>query len=477
MKDEFQMICFASVRWLFLLPLSSVLFAQPACPDRPPPYQLLRQDEDYRYLKDPACQVDFWDRLKYVPFGSDADRFLVVGGEVREWYESFRNASWGRGTQDGNGYLLQRLTLHADVHAAPRVRFFVQLTSDIQAGRNGGPRPVIDESRLFLEQSFVDLALFRTRKKSMTLRVGRQEFRFGSGRFVDVREGPNVRQAFDGVSLKWETCSWTIDGFAVKPVRNGAAVFDAPPNPRSTFWGTYAVHPLKSVKGANVDLYYLGLARKNAVFERGSHNELRHTAGTRLWGGTRGWSYNSEAMLQWGTFGPRGIRAWAATVDASYTFRKSVLRPQIGIDAGVASGDRGDAQPALGTFNPLFPTGIYFGQAPLGLNGPINLILFGPRIRLQLAKRVAITVEDHTFWRKSLQDGVYGLAANLLIPGRDNPHRYIGNQPTAGIQWAASRHLSFAVSYGHFFAGSFIKHASPAGKNVRYAGISTTYKF
>jgi len=307
--------------------LSSVLFAQVACPDRPPPYQLLRQDEDYWYLKNPMCRVDFWDQRKHVRLGSGDDRFLVLGGEVREWYEGFRNANWGRGTQDGNGYLLQRLTLHTDVHVAPRVRFFVQFTSGIEAGRNGGPRPVIDESKLFVEKGFVDLALSKADNDSMTLRLGRQEFRFGSGRFVDVREGPNIRQAFDGASLKWRTQSWSIDGFAAKPVRNGTAVFDAPPNHRTTFWGVYGVRPWQAVKGGNTDLYYLGLA------------------------------------------------------------------------------------------------------------------------------------------------------TNLIVVGRNNPHRRIGRQPTVGVRWNVNQHLSATASYGYFFVGPFLGHASPDNKNVAYASISTTYKF
>ena len=52
------------------------------------------------------------------------------------------------------------------------------------------------------------------RKESLVLRLGRQEFEFGSGRFVDVREGPNVRQAFDGASL--ESLS---TGFVASPSR------------------------------------------------------------------------------------------------------------------------------------------------------------------------------------------------------------------------------------------------------------------
>jgi hypothetical protein len=145
---------------LFVLMLGGgTVFAQTECPTRTPTYELLRQDEDYRYLGNPACRNDYWDRAKYVPLGSNADTFFTLGGEIREWYEGYRNASWGFGPQDTNGYLLQRLSIYSDIHAAPRIRLFVQLTSDIEAGRNGGPRPVIDESKLFFEEAFADITL------------------------------------------------------------------------------------------------------------------------------------------------------------------------------------------------------------------------------------------------------------------------------------------------------------------------------
>ena len=34
-----------------------------------PTYKLLRYDEDYSYLKDPDRRTDFWDPIKYIPFG------------------------------------------------------------------------------------------------------------------------------------------------------------------------------------------------------------------------------------------------------------------------------------------------------------------------------------------------------------------------------------------------------------------------
>lgn len=156
------------------------MFSQAKCPTGPPPYELLRQDEDYRYLSNPACSNDEWDRFKYVRLGSDADTFFTLGGEVREWYEGYRNANWGYGSQDTNGYLLQRLSIYSDIHAARRVRLFVQLTSGIEAGRTGGPRPVIDESKLFFEEAFADFTLSKEPSNNLVLRLGRQEFELGT---------------------------------------------------------------------------------------------------------------------------------------------------------------------------------------------------------------------------------------------------------------------------------------------------------
>src|SRR3981081_2001622 len=95
-----------STFWMFILSMIPVsASAGPTCP-APPPYALLRQDEDYSYLRDAACRRDDMDPVKFIPVGAQKDQYLSLGGEVREWYEAFQNANWGVGPQDRNGYLL-----------------------------------------------------------------------------------------------------------------------------------------------------------------------------------------------------------------------------------------------------------------------------------------------------------------------------------------------------------------------------------
>jgi len=89
---------------------------------------------------------------------------------------------------------------------------------------------VVDEDKLDLHQGFVDFAVLKPRgNSSLTLRIGRYEMAFGSGRMVDLREGPNVPLSFDGFRLSWKSPAWQVDGFATRPVQNKPGIFDDPP--------------------------------------------------------------------------------------------------------------------------------------------------------------------------------------------------------------------------------------------------------
>src|SRR5260370_34234961 len=61
----------------------------PAEPDRS--YQLLRQDEDWTFLRDKNLRQDFWDPIKYIRLGSKADWYMTIGGEARETWEQIGN--------------------------------------------------------------------------------------------------------------------------------------------------------------------------------------------------------------------------------------------------------------------------------------------------------------------------------------------------------------------------------------------------
>jgi len=250
-----------------LLFSSGIILAQSVDTPRPE-YKLLRYEEDWSSLRNQTSPKDWLDSLKYVRLGQNEGWYLTIGGEIRERFEFVDHGTWGRDPED-NKYLLQRYMLHTDVHLGSRFRLFVQLKSGIEVNRTGGPRPA-DEDQLDVHQAFVDVGLWRSGKDGFTLRVGRQEMAYGSSRLVSFREGPNVRQSFDGARLTMNKAGWQVDTFAAKPAETGRGSFADSPDHTRSFWGIYGVRALPVLREGHVDLYYLGLDRKHATFDAGS---------------------------------------------------------------------------------------------------------------------------------------------------------------------------------------------------------------
>jgi len=387
------------------------------------------------------------------------------GGEIRETWERFHN-DFGSSPADTDGYLLQRYLLHADLHLGDHLRTFVELQSGLENGRVGGPRPVIDEDKLDVNQAFVEISF-----KRAVLRAGRQEIQLGSGRLLARREGTNTLMSFDGARLMLSTAAWHLDLFATRPVLINPGFFDDAPDHARGFWGVYAT---RRVPGGNIDVYYLGLDRKRATFDQGTARELRHTFGARFWGAAKAWSYDAESMYQSGRFGAGTISAWRIASDTYYDFKQVPLSPRAGLKFDVSSGDRNRANPDLQTFNALFQSGLYTGKA--GLLGPDNTIDLEPSFGLRLRRDLSLKGGWGFYWRQSAQDGLYTVSGNLWRSGRLNENRYEGNRPIVEILWQVNKQLSVQSQFTYVFVGPF-GHTPPYIADVSYVAAWVTYRF
>jgi hypothetical protein len=452
----------------------SVEATRPPIPDRS--YKLLRADEDWSFLRDRSLRQDFWDPIKYIPIRNSDGWFMTMGGEAREIWEQIGNDNWGQ-TPYMNGYFNERYMLYFDVHYGKHVRTFVELKSGLNSFRIGGPRP-IDEKKLDFQAGFLELST-SVQGTPVHLLVGRQELEYGAGRLIDVREGPNVRLSFTGFRLRTLTHSWQIDGLAVRPDEDNPGFFDNSPNHAVGFWGLYAVRPLP--RNALLNAYYLGLDRAQATFQRGTAQEVRHSLGARL---SRpiaserpAWDFDYEALGQFGTFGSANIRAWTASSETGYRIPTVSLQPRFSVNADISSGDHPYSNPGtLGTFNPLFPKGNYFGVLATTGPGPINFVDLHPRVEVSLPRNVSYSFDWIFQWRESVQDGLYAVPG-FLIRGAEGSHaRYVGNRPGSEVRWQANRHVWFQGDYGVFFAGPFLKQTQP-GRNLNYWALWAGYKF
>ena len=460
--------------WLFLVIMFWLTLPAWAGDERPK-FNQSRYEENYRFLKDPANRTDFFDSLKYIPLNDSESNYLTLGGETRQHFEFIDNNNWGQGSQDSNGYYLQRYLAHADLHLGERVRLFGQLMSGVETGRNGGPRGV-DKDSLDVNQGFVDVQLWKDSGRALSLRAGRQEIIFGSRRFLNYRERPNLRLSHDAVMGILNAGKWDLTVFGARPVNIGQDVFDDESNNKKKIWGVYGVRKKLPVKFSfNADLYYLGLYDRDAVYDQGQGEEKRHTFGTRLWGKVKNLDYNFEFLYQFGTFGSGNIHAYALASDTGYTVPLSGGgKVRFSLRADIYSGDDDPADSDLNSFNPFFPKGKHISQ--LAASGLINQRDLHPRITLTLNEHWSATTSALFIWRDSLDDGIYSIANGLLRSGQSSRARYVGTQPELEVTYSFNRYLDLKGIFVHFRAGDFIQE-TPPGSDINYLGSMLTFRF
>jgi hypothetical protein len=461
------------MRLLVILVAAFLLRAQAPLEDRS--YSLLRENEDWSFLRDPSLREDFWDPIKYIRLSPESeDWYLTIGGEVRQVWEQTGNNNWGRSPYM-DAFYLARYMLYADFHLGKHYRAFVQLKSGLEDFRRGGPR-TIDEKKLDFEAAYFE-ANTGGYENWVALRVGRQELNYGSGRLLSVREGPNVRQSFDGVKIRGKLGAWHIDGFAVRPDLDKTGLFNNVPDHQTSFWGIYSTRP--ATKTVSVDAYYLGIDRQSFTYDRGTAQELRHSFGARLWRpiATKesGRDFDYEGVWQAGTFGSADIRAWTVASDNGYSLPNAPLKPRFSVKADMSSGDNPKSG-TMGTFSPIYPIGNYFGVIADTGPGPVNFIDIHPRVQTELGHGVSLSTDCVAQWRESIYDGVYAVPGFLIQAADGSRARFVGYRPGVELRWQIDRHAYLQADYGVFYAGKFLQETTP-GRNLNYWSLWAGYKF
>lgn len=446
-----------------------IALASAAGPALAQTYQPFRYDDDFRYLRQPGHPVDVFDPIKDIRLGGDA--WLSLGGELRERVESVVNPGFGLRGGGNDSYGLHRALLHADLHVGERFRLFVQLGFHEQSGRD--PVTTTDVNRLDLAQGFIDITLPVVDGQGPTMRAGRQEVGLGSQRLVSVRDGSNIRRAFDGFRVFERFGESRVDLFALWPVLLKDGTFDDRPDGRQALWGVYVTTPVPGVPGLKADLYYLGFRHERGQFGGIAGEEMRHSLGLRLFGAQSGFDWNLEGTPQVGSFANQDILAGSFAADIGVTFDDLPWKPRLGLKSNYASGDAARGDGRLGTFNPLYPRLPYFSEATL--IAPANLIDVFPSLRVEPLPGVSLMLGWDFLWRASLQDAVYGSPFTVYPRTAQSRGRQIGHQIVVEAQWRIDPHLTLSGSYVHFTAGDALKEAG--GRDVDFFMAALTARF
>jgi hypothetical protein len=445
--------------------------AAPACAVQRPAISFNRWSENWDALADPCLPRKPFDSLKYLPLSDDGSAWLSLGGGLRERIESNNAPVFGLGAPGPDSYLIQRLQLHADLRLAQNWQVFTQVQDDraFQKKSLGGA----DQDRWDVEQAFVayvrplDGGAFKAR-------VGRQEMAFDLQRFVAARDGPNVRQSFDGVWADREAGPWRFIAYATQPVQyRSERSFDDVSNARLRFSGVRFERQgvaLGDVSG-DVSGYYSRYSRDGARFLDASGDERRDVFDLRYAGKTGNTDWDVEAMGQRGSIGAKKLSAWALGSLAGYTWSGEPWKPRAGVQFDMASGDRHAGDGRLNTFNPLFPNGYYFALS--GYTGYSNLIHLKPSLSVKPATGLTVTSSLGLQWRQTTADGIYTQSMVAVPNTAGRGSRWTGAYAQLRTDWAINANTTAAVEAVHFQVGDTIRQSG--GRNGDYIGVELKF--
>ena len=417
-------------------------------------------DADWRYLDNPANQeydaFDFFKRIRFL----DDNLMFTTGGVFRYRYN---NEVDSRLTGRDNVYELTGTRVYGDLWFRDIARIYGEFINAQSFDQDLAPLPIDQYNPNFLNL-FADLKVWTVQDQPVYFRAGRQELLYGSQRLISPLDWANTRRTFQGAKLFWQNEKLSLDAFCVQPVVASANSF-ASVNFEQLFtgvWGTY-----RPSKGEIVDLYYLNLDDSSHV-NAGQFGVLGamnvSTVGSRWYGDKNNWLWDTEGMLQFGSFSNQGILAKAYTMGGGYHFSEVPLKPQIWVYYDYASGDPDPGVNSVHrTFNQLFPFGhYYFGM--MDLVGRQNINDFHAEISFFPTRWITCWGQYHVLRLDSPKDALYnsaGVATRIDPTGKSGTD--VGEILTGIINFTLDKHQNVFVQYSHLYAGDFIRKTGPNG--------------
>lgn len=430
--------------------------------NKPIPFSLLRQYDEIAALK-PMQLKNKYQKFKYIALSNNSS--LSFGGSFRFQYESFINEQFQQTPDQDNLWFLNRILVHAHLKIRDKFEIFVEFNSSHISGKtNVSP---VDKDALSINQLFANYNI----SQNLSFGIGRQNLRLGSGRLVDVREGPNVRRAFDLAHVNFRNNKFVAKGFFAIPVKARSGIFD---NDflefDETFLGLYTTTRINTSN--HLDLYTFYQKDDNVTYNYGTENERRTSVGARYFGTYKSWTYNNELVYQFGNFGNQSINAYTVSLKVEKKTTLSNHMFNIGLKTEIISGDKDANDNRLNTFDALYPRGAYFGR--VARFGPSNLIDFHPYINTQF-KKLFIEFDYDIFWRYSTNDGVYNAALLLEYPSTNN-QRFIGQQLGTIVGYKINKHINLEFESNIIFPGAFLKQSNQ-GDTLYHFVFTTEIKF
>ncbi|WP_425235706.1 alginate export family protein [Ulvibacterium sp.] len=430
--------------WIIVRCLFYFAFANAQDEGFPYNFGLLRQNDEINTTQD--APKSFYQNIKQHKLSAKTS--LSFGGSYRFQIEGFVNEQFSSELNQNDYWFLNRFQLHSHLKVSDKFELFAEINSSLITSKD--ELAPVDKDELSFNQLFVRYHF----DENWNALVGRQNIRLGSGRLIDIREGPNVRLSFDMVQLHYVNPKTQITGFYAIPVQLEEGIFDNDIlNFKESVAALYWTQNWNS--NTNTDVYALYKEEEDKTWDSGTADDNRLSIGLRHFGMWKKFTYNNEFVYQTGDFGGQNISAWTASFNIEHPLPLLGEDGVIGIKTEAISGDSSDPDGILNTFDGLYPRGAYFGR--VARFGPSNLIDVHPYINTILGP-VSVELDYVAFWRFSRQDGVYSPPLILEYPSA-NENRFIGHQIGTIASLKVNDFLNLELETNLIFPSGFLEES------------------
>ncbi|MBI3620785.1 MAG: alginate export family protein [Nitrospirae bacterium] len=414
--------------------------------------------------------------------GLDVDR-VTIGGEIRERYEFRNNADFNRTVRDTLSFVGSRIRLHLGYAVTSDIAFFIQMEDSRLFGSETST--VSNEKNLDIHQGYVTV---KNVLGPVNLTLGRQELFFGDHRLVGNLGWSNIGRSFDGLRMTYVYVPVRVDLWAAVPKQFGTNVgadptFSTSNRESQQFYGLYGAVTVDSLVVEPYVLYLRdtgnatevngGGALVSPITAPAARGQGRATMGLRFNGRAADESidYTAEGAYQTGNMDGRGttpksaISAYAVALKAGYTAPVAV-KPRLGVEYDLASGDDNPADDRFTTFENLFPTNhMHYGY--MDYVGWRNMQALRFSMGLKPTAATGVSLDYHLFWLAKAGDNWYAASGQIFrTTPAGNTQKELGEELDLVAYVMVLDKLRLEAGYGHFFPGRYVKANFPAATDA-----------
>ncbi|HJW43635.1 MAG TPA: alginate export family protein [Geothrix sp.] len=404
-----------------------------------------------------------------MPLGEDAS--LTLSAEIRVREDGYGQGQLKRGNSYGQGQL--RTVAGADLRLGAHVRLFGEVASGHVAGRRDSAAPSF-QNVASAQQLFAEFKGSLGTTQAGVL-VGRQEFADGPKQLISLGDGPNLHRTWNGVRAYLQGTNARAGVFDFRATGLAGGSFDERVNHGERLQGAVASLILSCGPEVTAFVDPFWYHSVQPVFRLGSRvgQDIRDTAGTRLWGQWERLKFDITLAHQSGRFQHQEVDAWGLFTVHSYALSREGWKPTLTLHVDAASGGGFDGSGRLTTFNPLYASSSYLGEGQfLGLG---NLLLVAPGLSVAPTPTTRWSAEYGLARRMTRHDPAYAGGLRAYAGTAASPERRSGGLLRITGSWTPCELLTFSLNYEHLSAeGSLHRAGLPSGS---YGYLGATYRY